>query len=331
MRLRYIYPFFGYWLLTAVANAEEVLVTAQPAFQQERLSGFTRERTRLVLSAETSGRVVEVNGDVGDVTVEGETFACLDPTFIDLELAANRTERQALEVDLVYFRKEVKRIRQLLAQKSSSESQLDAAVRNLDKTQVQLEALEITGRTLQERKQRHCIRPPAGWRIISRRVEPGEWINAGEPVVEVGDYRTLLVPFALSMDEYRALQARDGDMSLHLPQQGGEVSASLLRVSPAFDESSRKIAVELEIGEGIETRRGGLRAELALAVPLDSGAVVVPESALLQRYEQYWLKRPDGAEVRVVYLGRDAGQQGAVVRVSAPEVKAGDRFQRHPE
>jgi RND family efflux transporter MFP subunit len=331
MKFHYIYPFLGYWLLTAVAYAEEALVTAQPAFQQELLSGFTRERTRLVLSAETSGRVVEVNGDVGDVTAEGEPFACLDPTFIDLELAANRAERKAQEVDLVYFRKEVKRIRQLLAQKSSSESQLDVAVRDLDRIRVQLEAQEIAGRTLQERKQRHCIRPPAGWRIISRQVEPGEWINAGEPVVVVGDYRTLLVPFALSMDEYQALQARGDELSLRLPQQGGEVSASLLRVSPAFDETSRKIAVELEIGEGIEARRGGLRAELALAIPLNSGAVVVPESALLQRYEQYWLKRPDGEAVRVVYLGRDTGPQGSAVRVTAPEVKAGDRFKRHPD
>jgi RND family efflux transporter MFP subunit len=331
MRFRYIYPFFGCWLLIAAAFAEEALVTAQPAFQQELLSGFTRERTRLVLSAETSGRVVEVNGDVGDITVGGEPFACLDPTFIGLELAANQAEKQALEVDLAYFRKEVKRIRQLLAQKSSSESQLDAAVRNLDKTRVQLESLEIAGRTLQERKQRHCIRPPAGWRIISRQVEPGEWINAGEPVVEVGDYRTLLVPFALSMDEYRALQAQGDDLRLRLPQQGGEVSASLLRVSPAFDDTSRKIAVELEIGEGVAERRGGLRAELALAIPLNSGAVVVPESALLQRYEQYWLMPPEGEAVRVVYLGRDTGPQGPVVRVVAPEVKAGDRFQRHPE
>jgi RND family efflux transporter MFP subunit len=331
MKIPYIYPFFAFCLLTSVVCAEEKLVSAQPAFQQERLSGFTRERTRLVLSAEASGRVVEVNGDVGDVTVEGEAFACLDPTFIDLEISANRAERKSLEVDLVYFRKEVKRIRQLVEKRSSSESQLDAAVRSLDKTQVQIESLKIAGRTLQERKQRHCIRPPAGWRIISRHVEPGEWVNAGQPVLEIGDYRTLLVPFALTMDEYQALQERGNDLTLHLPQQGGEVSATLLRLSPAFDESSRKIAVELEIGEGIEARRGGLRAELALAIPLKSGAVMVPESALLQRYEQYWLKRPDGEEVRVVYLGRNAGRQGAEVRVSAPEVKVGDRFQRRPE
>jgi RND family efflux transporter MFP subunit len=331
MRYRNIHWFILSLAFVTPLQAEVAVVKAQPAFQREMLSGFTRERTRLLLSAETSGRVAEVNGDVGDLTLAESPFACLDQTFIDLELAANRAERQALQVDLTYYRKEVKRIRQLLAQKSSSESQLDAAVRNLDKTEVQLEGLKISGRTLQERKHRHCIRTPAGWRVISRQVEPGEWINAGEPVVEIGDYRSLLVPFALSGVEYQALQQLGDGLRLSLPQQGRTVPASLLRVSPAFDETSRKIQVELEITQGLEAARGGLRAELTLAIPLSSGAVVVPASALLQRYEQYWLKRPEGEEVRVVYLGREQGPQGEVVRVAAPEVKAGDRFQLNPE
>jgi RND family efflux transporter MFP subunit len=317
-------------LISAALHAQEDMVTAQPAYQQELLSGFTRERTLRVLSAETSGRVVEVNGDVGDRTRAEQPFACLDTTFIDLELAANRSERQALQVDLTYYRKEVKRLRQLLAQKSSSESQLDAAVRNLDKTEVQLEALEVAARILQEKKQRHCIRVPDGWRIVSRRVEPGEWINAGQAVVEIGDYRSLLVPFALSADEFQALQGLGDELSLYFPQQSKEVPATVLRVSPAFDEVSRKIVVELEI-DGVEEPRGGLRAELALSIPLSSNAVMVPASALMQRYEQYWLKRPDGETVRVVYLGREQGPQGVRARVVAPEVSPGDRFQRHPE
>ena len=152
-----------------------------------------------------------------------------------------------------------------------------------------------------------------------------------QPVVEVGDYRSLLVPFALSMAEYQALQQLGERASLNLPQQGETVPARLLRVSPAFDETSRKVQVELEISEGIDKPRGGIRAELTLAIPLNSGAVMVPESALLQRYEQYWLRRPGGEDVRVVYLGREEGAEGSLVRVVSPEVRAGDRFQDPPE
>ncbi len=311
--------------------AEVSLVTAQPAFNQEVLFGFTRERTRVVLSTEISGRVTEINGDVGDMTVAERPFICLDQTFIDLELAANQQERKALQVDYNYFNKEVKRMRQLMLKKSTSMSQLDIALRNLDKTEAQLQTLKTTNRTLQEKKARHCIHPSEGWHIIRRHVEVGEWVNAGQPVVEIGDYRRLLVPFALNMQQYQVLRGLDGKLRLNLPQQGREVPATLLHVSPAFDEASHKIAVELEISQGVDKGRGGLRVELALEIPLNSGAVMVPESALQQRYEQYWLKRPGGEEVRVVYLGHKQSPQGGIAHVVSPEVKAGDSFQRQPD
>jgi RND family efflux transporter MFP subunit len=313
-------------LLPGALLAADNLVTARPAAQSETQSGFTHARTRLVLSAETAGRVASVQGDVGDLLDGEQPFACLDQTFIDLELKANQSEQDGLEVDKVYYAKEVARIRQLVKKNSSSESQLDAAQRNLDKTRVQLESLEIAAQTLTERKQRYCIRPPAGWRVIRRLVEPGEWVNAGEPVVEVGDYRSLLVPFALSQEEYQVLLREKDHLKLWLPHQGSEVAATLLRTSPAFDEASRKIHLDLEIAEGVVNPRGGLRADLSLDIPLRSGAVLVPSAALTQRFEQYWLTRADGEEIQVVYLGRSDGEESDWVRVVSPSLHAGDRL-----
>ncbi|MEW8507503.1 MAG: efflux RND transporter periplasmic adaptor subunit [Candidatus Thiodiazotropha sp.] len=307
--------------------AETDLVTAKPALQREILSGFTRARSRVVLSAENAGRIDSVNGDVGDLIKEDEPFACQDQTFINMELRSNRAERDALAVDKAYFRKEVARYRQLLKQNSSSQSQLDSALRSLDKTNTQLAALSVAAEILQERKSRLCIRVPAGWRVVQRFIDPGEWVNIGEPVVDVGDYNSLIVPFALSMAEYQALQAIQTELKLTLPELQSRVDASILRVSPAFDEVSRKIYTELEISLQQSLARGGLRAELALDIPQRKNAVLVPERALKQRYEQYWLKRADGEEIRVVYLGRVRGDDEAWIRVTGPGIKPGDQFQ----
>ncbi|MCU7844256.1 MAG: efflux RND transporter periplasmic adaptor subunit [Candidatus Thiodiazotropha sp. (ex Monitilora ramsayi)] len=325
MKKRIFSVSFLLFFCSLAVSAADSLVTAKPAMQQETHSGFTRARTRLVLSAETAGRVSQVNADVGDVTGEA-AFACLDQTFIDLELSTNRAERDTLVVDRAYFRKEVERIRQLVKQNSSSESQLDTARRNLDKTKIQLDSLRIAADILKERKKRHCVQAPTGWQVIHRHVEPGQWVNTGEPVVEVGDYRSLLVPFALSMQEYQSLLQGEDALTVYLPDQQREVPANLLRTSPAFDEASRKIHLDLEIAEGVAPLRGGLRVELGLDIPLRTGAVLVPETALEQRYEQYWLTRPDGEEVRVVYLGTNDGPEGEWVSVVSPAIKPGDQF-----
>jgi RND family efflux transporter MFP subunit len=265
---------------------------------------------------------------VGDNIKEGEPFACLDSTYLDLDLRANQAEREALKVDKSYFKKEVVRYSKLVKKNSSSQSQLDTAQRNLDKTQTQIEALTIAAKILQERKARLCIDAPAGWLVIKRHVEPGKWVNAGEPVVEVGDYSHLVAPFALSVAEYQALHKQlDKGLNVKLPELEAELPANIIRVSPAFDEQSRKIHLELELSDGLPAYRGGIRVDLALEVPTRSGAVLIPERALQQRYEQYWLKRPDGNEIAVVYLGRSNGMDGEWVRVVSPEIQPGDQFQ----
>lgn len=312
--------------------ALESLVEARMSVQRGVQSGFTRAHSRLVLSAEQAGRVIKVNGDVGDTIKKGGAFACLDDTYLDLELRANRTEQKALKVDSAYYRKEVARYSKLVKKNSSSESQLDSAQRNLDKTETQLKSLSVAADILMERKQRLCITVPDSWRVIKRFVEPGQWVNAGEAVVEVGDYSRLVVPFAVSMTEFQALLAQQKTgIKVILPELQIEIPARLIRVSPAFDEQSRKIHFELEISKGLPTYRGGLRVELALNIPSRSGAVLVPEGALQQRYEQYWLTQPDGTEISVVYLGRSNGPDKGWVRVASPEIKPGDQFQVNSE
>lgn len=315
----------GLLLVTQTSQAQE-RVEARTAMQRETLSGFTRARTRLVLSAEATGKVQQVNADVGDVITADEPFACLDPTFVELEIRANQAEMTSLQVDVSHFRKQVKRFTQLLKQNSSSESQLDDARHNLDKTLSQLTSVKIQAEILRERERRLCVHASEGWRVVKRYVEVGQWINTGEPVVVLGDFSRLLVPYALTAAEFKALETQSNSLTLRLPEQGLMVAATIERISPAFDEASRKIYVELEIaGEDIQPR-GGLRAELDLDIPLQSGAVLLPAKALSQQYEEHWLTRPNGDRVSVVYLGRSRMMDGDWVRVISPQVKPGDQF-----
>jgi RND family efflux transporter MFP subunit len=310
-------------LLSLQAPAAPKLAIAEAATQLQKFTGYTRARTVLILSAEESGRVERLFADVGEAVPAAGRFACLDDSFLKLEQRANETEQARVRVDIDYFRKQVKRYSSLVAGNSSAQIQLDEFERNLQSSIQQLEGLKIQSSVLAERGERHCVPAPAGWLVMDRQVEAGQWVTRGQQVARVGDFSRLLIPFALSSSEYQALQGVE-DLRVRLEDSDVDLPARIARVSPAFDEVSRKIPVELEIGDGLNIRRGGLRVQLSLRLPLPSGAVVLPLEALSERYEQYWLKREDGSEVRVVYLGRDEAQQ---VRVVSPQVLPGQRFQ----
>lgn len=316
-------------ILPNSAIAQQGLVTAQAAVKTVRLTGFTRARTVLTLATEISGKVKKLSVDVGDPIPDDRQFVCLDETFVNLDIAENQTELKRVDAERSYFKKQVSRHRTLITQNSTAQSQLDDAERSYAVSRSQYATLEVEDKRLKERKRRHCTTAPTGWKVIERSVEPGQWLDIGERVGTVGDFSRMLIPLALSMAEYQAIRESANRLQVQLLDINATVPAHLERVSPAFDEQSRKIMVDLQVAKGISERRGGLRAQLILKIPIQSGAVVVPENALQKRYEEHWLMWPDGQEIKVNYLGLDdANRDGGIARakVVSPEINPGDQF-----
>ena len=300
---------------------------AQSAARRSALTGFTRARSSMTLVTEESGRVESVAADVGDTLGGDGVFARLDTTFIRLDLATNRTDQQRLKSDLDYNRKELERYEALVKTKTAAQSTLDSNVRAHQAALQQLRAKQVEERVLVERLKRFTLTGPAGWKVVTRYIEPGEWITTGEKVAELGRFDVLLVPFALSSQEYKALKEMGDNVELRLTDMDKTVTAKVARVSPGFDEETRKINVDLEITQGDFEFRGGLRTELVIDLPDPGGAVVVPKSALVKAYEEYFLLTPDGERVRVVLLGSaDKGMR----RVTGEDVRPGDSFLLKP-
>jgi multidrug efflux pump subunit AcrA (membrane-fusion protein) len=184
-----------------------------------------------------------------------------------------------------------------------------------------LRVLEVKERVLAERLARTRVRAPAGWLVTARNVEPGQWVREGDVIGAAADFSTLLVPFALTPEQYAALP--DESIALDLPELGLRVPASAYRINPGFDPATRKIAVELAVVGDISPRRGGLRALLTLALPERTGTVLLPAAAVEERYEEAWVTREDGARIRVTLLGSTEDGQ---VRLAGDGIRPGDRF-----
>jgi RND family efflux transporter MFP subunit len=301
--------------------------TARTADRVASLTGFTRARNAMSLVAEESGRVAEVLADVGDALGEDGLFARLDTTFIELDLEANRADQARLKSDLDYNKKEMDRYQALVDTNTAPQSTLDSNVRAHRAAVQQLRAKQVAERILLERLKRFSLVGPPGWKVIARDIEPGEWVTKGETVAELGRYDVLLVPFALTSEEYRALKDMGDAVTLRLTDLGGTVRARVARVSPGFDPVTRKINVDLEITKGDFEFRGGIRTGLDVALPDPGGAEVGPRSALIKAYEEYFLKTPQGERVRVVLLG-SAGD--GLRRVTGPDVRPGSVFLLNP-
>jgi multidrug efflux pump subunit AcrA (membrane-fusion protein) len=292
--------------------AQETLVVKR-AQREVLLSGYSRAKTTVSLSAEVSGKIIGRNYDIGQI-IGDEPFFVIDTTFIDFQIQSTRHALKQLQVTLqmkrsrmVFLKKEFERIRELYQRNSTAGSKRDSAEEEytqskleMDATAVQIAQAQTSLAELEERRRRHWIHAPDGWRVTGRHVEVGETVQVNTPLAGVGDYRTLVVPLALSTDEFTALQRLGPSFDALL--EGLPVRTTVQRVDPRYDEKTRKINLELEVHGYSGDHRGGLRLTLPLKVY--SGGLQVPKVAVINRYENPRVKiKSTGEEVSVIVLG----------------------------
>lgn len=306
------------------------LVTAVPAMREIALVGYTRALAEVPLVAETDGRVHALFADVGDRVDESGRFAQLDTTFLQLDLEEIGVQEERLRSQVEFDQREVARFRELVRQNSASASQLDALEQSLRDNNHALRALDVKRRMLRERLARAGIKAPVGWSVTARQVELGQWVQGGATVGRAADFSTLLVPFAVTPEQFAALEHARHGLTLEVLDQPlsataeRSVAARIHRVNPGFDPETRKIAVELALTDALESARGGLRVRVRLRMPEATGAVSLPSAAVGSSYEESWVIREDGERISALPLGPDA-RDPSLVRVTAPGLKPGDR------
>ncbi|MDO9104317.1 MAG: efflux RND transporter periplasmic adaptor subunit [Methylovulum sp.] len=304
------------------AEVREKWVSAEPATREVAITGFTRAHATIPVATEVAGKIKDIFADVGNPIPAQGKLACLDEIFVRLDIQAADNEIAQHSNDVTYFQREVSRHEKLVAKQTIAINVLDNLNRDLTNSQRAMQTANIRKQRLSELKRRHCIEAHAGWLVIDRLIEPGQWVQEGEVIAHIGDYSKLVIPLMLSERELATLTHQD-KIEVLLTEYNIHVPAKIERISPAFDESSRKIPVELSIKDDVPIRRGGIRAELILKMPTDEQTFSVPQKALEERFEEYWLQRKDGKSLKVkVVLKQPDGN----VKINSPDIKAGDLF-----
>jgi RND family efflux transporter MFP subunit len=277
----------------------------------------------MVLSTEVAGKVERVFVDVGDAVPRDKRVVCLDDTFSKIDIDSTKNEIELAKVDVTYYKKQVIRYKELADKKSASVSELDNMERLLGRAERKEKSKQLLKQRQQETLSRHCISAPKGWLTDERYVESGQWLDVGKPVVKVGDYSKLLVPFSLTVNELNTLEKNQQNLMVWLPEYKQSVPASVERISPSFDEKSRKVQVDLLLERNIPVQRGGLRVELKLNIADPSNTFLISTKALEKRFEEVWVNRKDGQSLRVDLRGNE---KEGLVRISSPKLKVGDQF-----
>lgn len=299
-------------LLTGTVSGETGLFV-ETAKKEVVLKGYTRGKQKATLSSEVTGRVLQVNYDVGDVA--GKTpFVRVDPTFISFQIETLRYSIKKLDVAIqqsdsrtAFLLKEFNRFDTLYKGNSAAENRRDAAREEYEQARLERESI-VAEKGLQgtrlneliERRKRHDIYAPAGWIFTQRTVDIGEIITPGTPLATVTDFSRLEAPLAVSAAELAALQQLPQKFQVAL--NGRKATASIGSINPEFNEKTRKLEIEIEIRRFKGDHRGGL--EVAIPLRIRTEGFQIPRAAVVNRYDNPKVRlKQTGEEIRILILG----------------------------
>ncbi len=321
---------FVYCFFSSVYAGE--LVQLHPYKRHISLTGFTRPKTAMTVSAEVSGKCTAVLVDVGDSVGPDGVVAKIDSTFIKLDLAKNTIAQDQASHQLELERKTLARYTSLVSKKSTAQATYDEAVLQAEIHVLALKSLKNEASRLQELMNRHTLYGPAGWKVMQRFIEPGEFIQQGEPIVHLGNFQALIIPFLMTYEELELLQKTDGP-KLYFPDFDRSMQSRIFRIAPDFDEKRKKITVELiveqESSSTVPTLRGGLRVQLKLDGNNENSAFLVPFSSLVSRYEAHWLVTENGQQKQVILMGKSENGEDAII--TGKNLASGDSFLASPQ
>jgi len=316
----------------ALTPVEVALIARGPMERRQTFSGTLESPSKLMVAAKISGRIVELNVDLGDRVNRGQIVAGLDDdeyvqavnlAKADLEVAKATLEeaKSALEIAA----RKLKRMEQLRQRNVASASEFDTAqAEHLGKlAQVDVSKAQVTRAQASLETARIRLgytRVTANWadtgghRVVGDRyVDEGETVSANDPLVSIVQLDPVKAVIFVTEKDYVHLTPGQPARLTTDAYPGERFEGRIHRISPVFRETSRQAKVELRVDNPEYRLKPGMFVRATVVLDHVENAVIVPEQALTRRNgrDGVFVVAPDGRSVawREVSVGIREGDR----------------------
>ncbi len=264
--------------------------TVQNVTRVERSVGRLSANTAPMIASETSGRVIEVLAEAGDLVQAGQVLARLDGDQQRAQLEAIRGEVSQLRALMRNQQARVERLSGLVDGDLVSKDQFEEAQAQAEALSSQLASAQARFSSAQLDLQRTEIVSPVAGQIEARHISSGDFAALGTPLFDVVSADALMA--ILPVPQRLSSEVNVGQLvRLHsLESPDDVIEAPITEVRPVVGSRSRALEVVVTLDNPGGWRAGGsVVGEIVLA---EREAVVVPPSAVV--------KRPAGEVVYVI-------------------------------
>jgi RND family efflux transporter MFP subunit len=280
--------------------------------EQRQITGDLRARARSNVATLEDGQVLAFPVEEGDVVQRGDMLAGLDDRRLRLELQRLEAEELVAQATVEERATQVRRTQRdydLLKELSEkragnpkeladAESDLQAAQARHEQAKRNVEVLHARVELVRTRLEDTVITAPFDGVIVAKHTEVGQWVGAGDPLVELVSVGTFEAWLAVPQNYAEAVTKEDVEVGI-------QVRASQRHYPPARPRIIRQvdpIARTFYLVVGVEDEDDALAPGMSVTGWVPTGQrgrhLLVPRDALMRNevgFFVYMVSRPPGA------------------------------------
>jgi len=304
----------------AADKPEEPLAVAPVQFREVEqtysVDGIVEATRQSTVSAQISGRIKEINFDVGDRVKKGQVILRIDERETAEALAGSNAQVMQAQAALQNAKANYERAKQLFEQKFISQAALDKAESDYKVARAQATASEASAGQASLARSYSDVIAPYGGVVAARLVEVGEMVMPGKPLMVGFDPSEMRV--VVNVPQYELHDIGDHPKSVvELPSLNRWVKAASATVQPVADARTHSTQVRVYLPANEPSVYPGMFVRTHF-VTGTANELVVPGSAVLHRGEVTAVYVVDGKRISLRQI-----RAGDVAADGAVEVLAG--------
>jgi len=299
----------GCLLMGAVtAHSAEQLAVAPVQYREVEqtysVEGLVEATRQSTVSAQISGRIKEINFDVGSRVNKGQVILRIDEREAAQALAGSNAQVMQAQVMLQNAKATYERSKQLFEQKFISQSALDKAQADYQVARAQAAASEASAGQASLTRGYSDVIAPYGGVVAARLVEVGEMVTPGKPMMVGFDPAEMRV--IVSVPQYKLQDiGTHPKVMVELPSLNRWVKAASISVQPLADARTHSTQVRVYLPNDEAGVYPGMFVRAHFVVG-KADKLVIPNGAVLHRSEVvavYVVDEKNAVKLRQVRLG----------------------------
>ncbi|WP_161958648.1 efflux RND transporter periplasmic adaptor subunit [Ferruginivarius sediminum] len=260
---------------------EVAQVTTDTVIQEATAVGTLLSNESVIIRPEIAGRIVDIRFEEGEPVEKGQLLFKLDDSVYQAELAD-------AEARLELARRNMQRARELFKKGAGT-------ARNLDQAESEFQTATAAVELAKARLTKTTIEAPFAGIAGLRKVSMGDYVTAGQDMVNIEDIDPLKVDFSIPERYLGALKIEQTVRVTADAFPGDTFQGKVYATDPQIDTGGRSIRVRALIPNDDRMLRPGLFVRVRLQLERRENAILIPEQALVPRGEdRFVFKVVDG-------------------------------------